>query len=152
MLETNKKRCHQCRQHQIPPLVAWSCAREEIPHICIALGGNPTEVIIAVGGWLGGLDVSVGVEKLRPRGHLLSPPWPRAHRPPRPGLGLRQKGLCILPEHRWLRHLGILIYSDGLLIRSEAVGGHAVVGTCVLAGEVSDPQPGAGLVADPVLL
>ena len=67
-----------------------------------------TEVVIAVGGWLGGLDVSVGVEKLRPRGHLLSPPWPRAHRPPRPGLGLRQKGLCILPEHRWLRHLGIL--------------------------------------------
>ena len=133
----------------------------------------PTEVVIAVGGWPGGLNMPVGVEKLRPRGHLLSPPWPRAHRPPRPGLGLRHKGLSIFPEHRWLRHLGILcgnkafkicmigmecliskptINSDGLLIRSEAVGGHAVVGACVLAGEVSDPQPGASLVADPILL
>ena len=42
MLETNKKRCDKCHQHQIRPPVAGRGAREEIPHICIALGGNLT--------------------------------------------------------------------------------------------------------------
>ena len=81
-----------------------------------------TEVVIAVGGWSGGLNVSVGVEKLRPRSHLLSPPRPRAHRPPRPGLGLRHKGLSIFPEHRWLRHLGILCGNTAFKILIWACG------------------------------
>ena len=42
MLETNKKRCDKSHQHQIRPPVAGCGAREEIPHICIALGGNLT--------------------------------------------------------------------------------------------------------------
>ena len=46
----------------------------------------------------------------------------------------------------------LTVNSDGLLSRAEAIGGHAVVGARVLAREVGDPQPGTGLVANPVLL
>ena len=66
-------------------------------------------VVIVVHGRPGGLNVPVGVAELWPRGHLEPPARPRAQpRHPRPGLGLRDKLVCILPEYRRLRHLGIL--------------------------------------------